>query len=233
MIKSNFLIPIYAIGHGTANDFPTYFKTNCSIRRAVRTISDNRQSKRILDIDTLLVNNDTYAINVAGGGAFTNGVTRYSKRAKRFFGKLAYLAHGAREACKMRPQTVKFTVDEKEYLHDIYFFLILNTSHAGSIKNISPHANPNDEQLNLVALKKCGFFARLSAGVSIFLRRAHKNKNLLHLPGKSFHVEIVKPPTESINKNFTSTDIDGNAGAGYPLLVKVSERKIQILSRRK
>ena len=228
MLKNNFDVAVYAFGRGTANDFSTYMKTNKSIRRVIKIIL---ASPPVRPIDTLYVRHQhysegSYAINVACGGAFTNGVTNYNSRAKAVFGKVAYMTKASGIAMRMRPQQVKFTVDGKELnQQEIYLFLILNTTHAGSVKYISPMARPWDQQLNLVAIKKCGFFAKIGIMLSVLSRRAHKNKNILQAKGKTISVEVVG----DAGPNFTRTDIDGNAGDSYPLHVKVGDKRLQVV----
>ncbi|MCL2755789.1 MAG: YegS/Rv2252/BmrU family lipid kinase [Firmicutes bacterium] len=221
MVKNNIDIPIFAFGRGTANDFPTYMKTNKSVKRAVKIICN----ANIRSIDLLKVNNSDYAINVAGGGAFTNGVTKYSKKGKRMFGKLAYKLQGACEACKMKSQQMKFVVDGKEIYESVFFFLVLNTANAGSIKRIAPKALPFDGMLDLFAFRKCGIIGRMFAGISIFLGRAHKSKNLLHIKGKHIEAHVVGDAT----KNFIKTDVDGNAAGEYPLDVCVAPEKLRVV----
>ena len=221
-IKSGLDIPIYAFGRGTANDFSTYFKTNKSPRKVAKIIMTR---SKVREVDVLEVGEDTYAINVACGGAFTNGVTTYSKLGKRIFGKLAYIWGSMKVIATMRAQEMLFNVDGVEIPTNVYFFLILNTTNAGSIKKISPLALPNDGYLNLVAMKKSGLFKRLGVGLSIVFGRAHKNKNMLHAKGKQITATIVGEP----NLNFTLADIDGNVGGEYPVRTNVSSKKAKIV----
>jgi len=235
MIKNDFIVPIYPFGRGTANDFPTYMKTNKSIGRVVKIICHNTA---VTYVDTLAVEHPnslqaqpeiTYAINVACGGAFTNGVTNYSKKSKQRFGKLAYMTKAAGEAFRMQPQILKFTVDGKEYTYNTFLFLILNTTNAGSIKHIIGKASPCDERLNLAIFTNCGICGKMNIALNTLFRRSECCEHIVHLPGKEFKVEVIGEPT----KNFTHTDIDGNAGYEYPLIVKLSDKKIPIVSNRR
>lgn len=232
MIRHDFRVPIYAFGRGTANDFATFLRTNRSIKRTAQIITAGSQERakitppRIREMDTLefrhgMGTHPRYAINVACGGAFTNGVTNYSKRGKILFGKLAYMFKALGVACKMRAQLMKFTIDGKETRADVYLFLILNSPNAGSIRKINPNSCPWDGQLELVAFKKCGFWGKISLAFSGLFKRLSRNKHVLVLPGITFHIE----PSAEPNPNFTLTDIDGNKGEPYPLLVSLSDKK--------
>ena len=226
MIKHDFNVPVYAYGRGTANDFASFMRTNKRARRAARIICNNPRTR---DIDILHVNNEQYAINVACGGAFTNGVTKYSKRSKKLFGKLAYIFKGMRDVFKMRAQDIEVMADGKEILVSTYLFLILNTTNAGSIKKIAPLARPWDGMFNIVALKKCGLFGKLGMFFSIVFKRAHKSKNILNVSATEITVKIKGDP----NSNFTCTDIDGNVGGPYPLDVKIHENKVIFVANTK
>lgn len=226
MVRNNFIVPVYAFGKGTANDFPCYMKTHRSARKSAKIICAD---PKVINVDVLKVNNEQYAINVAGGGAFTNGVTRYSKRAKLLLGKLAYMIQGTIEAARMKPQAMKFIVDGEEIYESVYFFLILNSVNAGSIKRISPKALVDDGELDLFAFKKCGFFKRLGAGMSIFLGRSHKSKRIISRKGKVIEAHVVGEACS----NFVATDIDGNASGEFPLKVEVVENKLPVVTNRK
>ncbi|MCL2570428.1 MAG: hypothetical protein FWE16_04455 [Firmicutes bacterium] len=231
MVKNNFIIPIYAFGGGTANDFPSYMKTNKSVRRACKIIMNN--PKKCL-IDTLRViheNNEQepyYAINVACGGAFTNGVTKYNRNGKKLLGKLYYMLKSAQSAITMQGQQTKITIDDMEYKENIYLFLILNTTNAGSIKSITRDALPWDGLLDIVAIRKCGFFSKIGLSFSILFRRLYKNKNVFVARGKTVQIEIIGDP----NPNFIRTDIDGNVGYNFPMKVEPSDNTLEFIINR-
>jgi len=218
MIRHNFRVPIYAFGRGTANDFSAFLRTARSIRKTCKAI---RRAK-IQQVDTLLINDTQFCINVACGGAFTNGVTSYSKKGKRRFGKLAYMFKAMCQAFKLRAQQVRFTVDDQEIIADTFLFLVLNSPNAGSIRKISRVTKPWDGKLELVVIKRCGFFGKVSLLISGMFKRLWANSNVIVASGTKFSIEIMG----EANKNFTLTDIDGNKGGPYPMSVKLGDEKI-------
>jgi len=235
MLKNKIDTPIYCYGKGTANDFSSYFKTNCSPKRAAFSIL----TQESIHIDTIEVRTSdseqiTYAINVACGGAFTNGVTRYSKKSKKLFGKLAYFMHAFRATFKLKSQAVNFTVENKntqitEHLtEEIFLFYILNTANIGGLRNCAPLASARDGLLDLVCVKKCGFFGKMSLALHQAFHRMHKCKHVIYIQGTHFTVSPIEP---SIS-NFTKTDIDGNSAGSYPLFATLGP-KIQVISRKK
>ena len=229
MIKNNINVPIYAFGRGTANDFARFFKTNKSIRKSSGLIA---KAIKPITIDTIKVdmpNNELdvhYAISDAAGGAFTNGVTRYNKTAKRIFGKLAYLFTAAWKSLFIKSQNVRFTVDGQTFEEDILLFYILNTRNVGGLKNTCPVADPTDGELDLMCIKKCGFFGKIGVGLSLLFGRLHKSKRVIHKRGKNFYIEVLGG---KVIHNFTKTDTDGNVGGDYPLTVQVGP-KITVIS---
>ena len=222
MLKHDFRVPIYAFGRGTANDFSAFLRTAKRVRRVCKIIT---RDPKLQEIDTLDINGEQYGVNVACGGAFTNGVTSYSKKSKKRFGKLAYMFKALKEAFKMKAQLVKFTVDGEETEAEVFLFLLLNSPNAGSIRKISPTARPWDGELELVAIKRCGFWGKLTLVFSGLFKRLTKNKRVLHIKGVDFRVEILGEP----NQNFTRTDIDGNKGGEYPLHVTISPEKLEFV----
>jgi len=223
MIKNGLDIPIYCYGHGTANDFASYFGTNCGAKRAARNILNNK----IVEVDTIHVNEKMYAVNVACGGAFTNGVTKYKGTFKRILGKFAYLLHAAFVAITLKSQLLRFTVDDQTFDREVYLFYIINTKNVGGLKNSAPLACPCDGVLDLVCIKKCGFFGKLAIKMHQSLGTLNRCKHVKTMQGKSFRVEYV--PGSKVIQTFTLTDTDGNANEPYPLTATVG-RKIKVIT---
>jgi len=222
MIKNKINVPIFALGRGTANDFSSYLRTKVSVKRAARIIAGGFA----ISADTLKVdvpNNAMdvdYAISNAAGGAFTNGVTKYSKTGKRLFGKLAYMFTAGLHAIGMKSQKVKITVDDESFETDIFLFYIINTKNVGGIKGAGALAQVSDGMLDLVCIKKCWLGGRLRVGINALRKRIHKDKRVIYKQGKKFTVEIIGQPI----KNFTKTDTDGNIGGDYPLNVQIGPK---------
>jgi len=228
MIKNGTNVPIYPLGRGTANDFSSYLKTNVSVKKAARIIADGR----VVNADTLKidipnnVNKVNYAISDAAGGAFTNGVTKY--KGKKIFGKLAYIFGAGWQALWMKPQKVKFTIDDKSFETSVFLFYILNTKNVGGIKNAGALAKVDDGILDFVCIKKCRLWGKLCVGISALFKRIHRSKRVIYKQGKNFKVEVIGEPIH----NFTKTDTDGNIGGDYPMAVEVGP-KIQVVYNKK
>jgi len=218
MKQYNVDIPIYCYGRGTANDFASFFKTNVKPRKAAKKIAQGQ----VTNVDTLLIDDKVFACNVACGGAFTNGVTQYSKKGKRIFGKLAYMAKAIAVAFRLESQILKFRVDDEEFELDVFLFYILNTKNVGGLKNSSPLSEVDDGMLDLVALKRCGVWGKISLAFHQAFGIMHKCKYVKHMQGKNFTVSHREG--DEVKHNFTFTDTDGNPYAPYPLHVRVSDK---------
>ena len=210
--------PIYCLGRGTANDYASFLKTNCGYKRAAKIIAQNKTQ----NVDTLFIDDKTYACNVACGGAFTNGVTHYSKHAKRIFGKFAYFVQGFITAFFAKSQVLKFTVDNEIFEAKTFLFYILNTKNVGGLKNSSPLSEIDDGVLDLLVIKQCGIFGKMSIAFHQAFGTMHRCRHVIHIQGKQFAVEHL--PNATPQKNFTITDIDGNPYAPYPLRVKIGTK---------
>ena len=240
MIKNKVKIPVFAYGRGTANDFASFFKTKMTAGRAARTIL----ARKTIEIDTIQIENSneetTYAVNVAGGGAFTNGVTTYKEKNKRLLGKYAYLLTSTMKILTLKSQLVCFTVsgvngpgriktpasgeDEIAFEARVFLFYILNTRNAGSLKNAANLADASDGYLDLVIVKRCGFFGKIGILYAKSLKRLHCCKHIAYIQGRRFRVD----PVGGAIHDFTRTDLDGNPGTPYPLEVTVGP-KIEIV----
>jgi len=231
LVKHHIDIPIYCYGRGTANDFATFFKTNCGPRRAARMIkysalltdADKLKSRadNVAMVDTILVNGE-HACNVACGGAFTNGVTAYHKKGKKLLGKFSYFFQAFLKSFRLESQTMRFTVDGKTFEEEIFLFYVLNTRNVGGLKNSSPLSDVQDGVLDLLCVKKCGFFGKMSLALYYTFGIMHRCPHIVHRQGKVFRIEHA--PHEKVKHNFTLADIDGNPAGPYPLDVTIGPR---------
>lgn len=236
MIKNNINIPIYALGRGTANDFASFFHTNTNTKKAANIIAcaeapESGCHGRIKQIDTIKVDMPNnvhdvhYGVSDAAGGAFTNGVTKYSWSSKRLLGKFAYRIKAGVSSLFLKSQRMRFSADGEQFEESVFIFYILNTKNVGSMKDAAPLAKPDDGKLDLVIVKKCGLWGKLCIGFSLLFKRLHKSKYVIYKQGKTFKAEVIGEPIH----NFTKTDTDGNIGGDYPLNVEVGP-KISVIT---
>ena len=223
MLNAGHNIPLALFGHGTANDFSGYLKTNRRVSKFIKLFS----AETYIESDVMLVNGRIYAVSSAGGGAFTNGVSRYNPTGKRLFGKAAYYFKAVGAAIAMKPQSARMTVDGETADASVHLFLAVNSANVGGLKNIAKGAFIDDGKLNIIAVKKCGFFGKLALAFSLLTRRTVYNKRVIYKTGKEVRFELTE---DIITKNFTKPDIDGEGEAEFPLNIKVSDKKILVLT---
>jgi len=225
MFKTGLDLPLAIFGRGTANDLANYFGTGKSIIKFVKVFVKSD----FLLCDTLLINDWLYALSNAGGGAFTNGVTKYTRKHKKLFGKTAYYTRAVLDGLRLKSQSAKITIDGEEINENIFLFLALNTTNIAGMKGVVKGARINDGLIHLIVVPKSGFFGKLSLAVDLLLRRLTKNKRAIYKTGKEVKVEL----SGKVIHSFSTPDIDGDGSAEFPLSVKISGRKVKILTDRK
>ena len=218
LIKNKLDIPLYCYGHGTANDFATFVGTNCRPEDAAQHILQGQT----VPADTIHINGHTYAINVACGGAFTNGVTQYNKKSKRIFGKFAYIMQAFFQSFTIKGQKMRFIVDGESFTANVFVFYIVNTGNVGGMRNAAPLAQLSDGKLDLVCIKRCNIFGKISLKLHQSRGTMHKCKHVKYIQGTTFRVEYL--PGSTVVQTFRLTDIDGCPAYPYPMDVTVGPK---------
>lgn len=217
-------MPIAVFPCGTANDFATAGRVPKNTKRFVDfllsaepvTTDIARVFGSCGDCSVDQKPNETYVINAVGSGNFSNGVTVYSSRAKRFFGKFGYYIQCVIEFFKMKSCVLNFDCDGEQFSENTLMYYFVNAERAGGFDHFAPMAKINDGQFNLVVVKKCGFFACIGLFAQILFGKHLKNKHIV--------VKEVKRATVTggeAHQKFYRCDIDGNAGPSGSLNVEV------------
>ncbi|MCL2621516.1 MAG: hypothetical protein FWD32_00585, partial [Firmicutes bacterium] len=181
LIVNNIDLPICCFGRGTANDFSAYYKTQVSVKKFVNILLNGKQA-----LHDLINVNGQIAVSHTSGGAFTNGVKTYNRSSKRLFGKFAYYIEACLEAPFLKTQSVTFMADGAVFTERCFMFTITTTNHVAGIKGIAKHSVTDDGILDLVIIKKCGFFSKLRIGIDMIFGTVYKNKNVKYIRAKTF-----------------------------------------------
>lgn len=220
MLKAGLNFPVAIFPLGTVNDFSRQLKIKRNPKNCVNIIMRDRK----IPSDVALVN-DSYVVNVAGGGYFTHSTNTYSRRAKKVFGKLAYYGKGFLNVFGMKAQKLRITIDDEVKEENLFFYLILNSKSAGGFAKIGSSAEISDGYFDIVGIRKANIFKLFILFIQMLFGTHAKNKNVLYKKAKYFKVELAG---DDINPNFIKSDTDGNVGPNLPLEVKVVKRKITI-----
>lgn len=209
--------PLAILPGGTVNDFATHLKLPTSITQFIKMIKD----MKIISVDIGKVN-DNYFANVIAGGMFSDIGFQVSKTEKERFGPLAYYINGVRQLHTQLNTHLHLTIKtEKEiFQEDTRLFMITNTSQVGGFKDITPNANIQDGQLDLIIIKTC------STTDLISLLKDYTFNQLEQSP--FIHYVQAKTITIFCNENIIY-DIDGEEGTIFPIHVSTVPKALNII----
>ncbi|WP_197259573.1 diacylglycerol kinase [Paenibacillus dendritiformis] len=209
--------PLGIIPLGTTNDFaralgiPRHWEDACSII--------TRQKTRVIDLGQA---NDTYFINIAGGGSLTELTYEVPSKLKTMIGQLAYYMKGLEKMTSLRPTELRIEVDGHGVFHEEFMlFLIANTNSVGGFEKLAPGARIDDGLFDVIMLKKCNLaeFIRV-AGMA--LRGDHiLDPLIIHVQSK--RVSVTSPDTVQLN-------LDGEYGGLLPGTFQVLPSHLRIFA---
>lgn len=215
LLKERLDLPIAIIGSGTSNDFVSHLGVNEDLEEYFDHIVEGRTIR--CDVGRL---GDEYFVNVASAGMLTSVAHEVNARLKHAMGKAAYYLRGLGELPRFRTMQLHIEADGKTYETAAYFFVIVNSTIAGGLKNAAPLAKLDDGRLDLLAVRQCGLpeFMALAASV-ISGKTDPQDKNLLYIQASSFTISADEP---------AESDLDGERGPMLPLHIETVPNAIQI-----
>ncbi|MCR2823438.1 diacylglycerol kinase [Lederbergia panacisoli] len=187
---------------GTTNDFARALNIPRDIDSAVDIIIRNETIP--VDIGRM---NDSYFINIAGGGRLTELTYEVPSKLKTVLGQLAYYLKGIEMLPSIHAAEVSIEYDGKLFEGEIMLFLIGLTNSVGGFEKLAPDSSVNDGLFTLMILKKTNLaeFIRIA---SLALRGEHINDpNLIYT--KANHIKIKSREKMQLN-------IDGEYGGLLP-----------------
>jgi diacylglycerol kinase (ATP) len=208
-------LPIAIIPTGTANDFAKYIGMPLDVEEACIQVIEGKVKK--LDIGKI---NDKYFLNVASTGLFTDVSQKTDMNLKNTIGKLAYYVKGFEQLPNFRKLKIKVTSDKDSFDGDMYLMLVFNGQTAGNLK-FAYKAKVDDGFLDVIIIK-AGIMKNI---INIFIKML-RNEHLENVEG------IVYFKTKKIEVECFEdivTDIDGERGPDFPLVIKCEKGGIAIL----
>lgn len=215
LIKSqNIDIPIGVLPTGTANDFANMLKIPSNINKALDKIINSKPKK--IDLGKA---NDSFFVNVASAGMFTDVSQKIDPNFKNSLGRISYIIKGMEEVVNLKNFNISVKSKELNYKGDMYLILVLNGSTAGNI-NLAHSSMIDDGLLDVIIFKTMPLQKTIPV-----LRRIIKG-----LPIDTFDEIIYFKTNElSINcKEDISTDIDGEKGPCFPLNIKCEHNALEV-----
>jgi diacylglycerol kinase (ATP) len=215
MKERNIDLPIAILPVGTANDFAKYIGMPQDVEEACNQILKSDVKK--IDIGKI---NDKYFLNVASTGLFTDISQKTDVNLKNTIGKLAYYVKGLEQLPNFRKLKIKVNSDKVSFDGDMYLMLVFNGQTAGNLK-LAYKAKVDDGLLDVIIIK-AGIMKNI---LNIFIRML-KNEHLEDVEG------IVYFKTNRLEIECFEdivTDIDGERGPDFPLLIECEKGGISVL----
>lgn len=210
-------MPVGIIPAGTANDFATAL----ALEKDPGTAVAGLLAGDLLEIDMGMVN-DRHFINVAGAGILTTISQEVDNAIKSRLGVTGYYLRGLEHIRRAAPMPVTIEGDNFKINEEIMLFLVLNSTTAGSIKNIAPHAKITDGLLDVVLLKKCP-----PVQLVPLLMRVYEGKGA-HLSHPLVEHHQTRWVKVTAGEDIISI-IDGEIGPPLPLNIRVLPGRLKLL----
>ncbi|MBK5241549.1 YegS/Rv2252/BmrU family lipid kinase [Clostridium sp.] len=208
-------LPIGIIPTGTANDFARYIGMSLDVEEACNQILKSKVKK--VDIGKI---NHKYFMNVASTGLFTDVSQKTDMNLKNTIGKLAYYVKGLEQLPNFRKLKIKVTTDKECFDGNMYLMLVFNGQTAGNLK-FAYKAKIDDGLLDVIIIK-AGIMKNI---INIFIKMV-RNEYLENVEG------IVYFKTNRLEvecfENIV-TDIDGERGPDFPLIIECEKGGISVL----
>lgn len=205
---------------GTANDFAMAGHIPKSIKKFVKFLL-NAKSKKV---DVMLVNNQKYAINAVGAGNFSNGVTNYSVKLKKYFGLFGYYFKCIKEFFHLKSALLTYKTECETFSAETYLYYFVNSKRAGGFNKIAPRAEIDDGLSELIIVKRCSRWACIKVFFDILRGKPEKNKNII-----TKKVQMAEVSGGENSEKFAVCDIDGFKGFDGKLSVQIEKQKIDFL----
>lgn len=210
MVDSHNKTPIVILAAGTVNDFARYLKLPsdvngiCKMIRNFRTITS--------DVGKI---NDSYFVNVAAGGMFSDVSFSVSKIDKKRLGPFAYYINGvANLPSQLRTNIpLQIMIDDTEIIReDAMLFIVTNTKRVGGFEKITPYADIQDGLLDFLVIKKCSVTDLVALSKDYLLKKHVDSPFLIYKQAKKIEL--------SCDSSDIVIDIDGEEGAKLPVTIE-------------
>lgn len=216
-IENHLQTPLAILPGGTVNDFANHLHLPHDTDDFIQMIVDFQTMK--VDIGKV---NEHYFANVIAGGMFSDISFQVSKADKERFGPLAYYISGIRQLPTQLHTSLhlKITADDQTFEEDAKLFIITNTSQVGGFKDITPHANVQDGQLDLLIIKNCSTTDLISLFKDYKLNSHEKSPFITYVQAKELTIECDKD---------IIYDVDGEKGTTFPIHVTVEKQSLCVI----
>lgn len=219
MKKLEINLPIGILPFGTANDFAKFIGMPQDVEEACEQILNSKVKK--VDLGRI---NDKYFINVASAGLFTDISQKTDTNLKNTIGKLAYYVKAFEQLPNLKKIKVKVNSKDMVFDGDMYLMLIFNGQTAGNFK-LAYKAELDDGLLDVIIIKA----GMIKDMISLFIKML-KGEHLEDITGllyfKADRIEV------ECHEDIV-TDIDGERGPDFPLVIQCDKDALKVLGIKK
>lgn len=219
VVNSKKTIPLVLLAAGTVNDFTTHLNLPKSTNKIYEMIKEFNLVK--CDVGKI---NDSYFINVAAGGMFSNVSFNVSKEDKKKLGPLAYYINGIINLPSHLNTNIhlNITLDDQEVLeHDALMFIVTNTNRVGGFNKIAPYADIHDGLLDIMVIKKCSVTDLVSLYKDYLLKKHTNSPFLTYHQAKKIEIKC--------DNQQVVVDVDGEKGTSLPVIIENIEDVVTLI----
>lgn len=216
VLKNNGIkTPIAVLPTGTANDFASVLGMPSNIVEACRRILSGEIRK--IDLGHA---GEKYFVNIFSCGLLTEVSQKTPTVLKNVFGKVAYYFSSIGELPKFKRLNINLHSEHGSFEGQSLVFFVFNGQTAGKIR-LAYMSELDDGLLDVIVVKTDNIVESIAA-LAHFMRRGGKS-----YPPGIIHFKTDKLYVDSLNNE--STDIDGQAGPGFPVEITCEKHAIEII----
>lgn len=196
---------------GTTNDFARALKVpRGNPIKAAKIIGKNQQ----VQVDIGQTRGDTYFINIAAAGSFTELTYSVPSHLKTMFGYLAYLAKGVEMLPAIRTVPVRITHDDGVFKGEVSMIFAAITNSVGGFEQIAPDAKLDDGKFTLILVKTANLIQILHLIRKILEGGKHIDDPCIEYI-KTGYINI-----EPLSDNRMMINLDGEYGGDAPIVLR-------------
>ena len=209
-------VALGVIPAGTANDFARAVGMSRRVEVAARQIVEGEEVR--FDCGRV---NGTYFVNILSFGLFTTTSQHTRDNLKHIFGPLAYVAEGLKEL-KEPPRTkLHIKTESEEFDCEALMSLIFNGLTAGGFP-LTRHSDLHDGHFDCLLLRNRNMLQSCKNMVEYLVGLSPED--VIHF--RASHIEIT-------SQQGVATDVDGQAGPTFPLMVECLHDYLRIITPKK
>ena len=221
IMRSDSGIPLAILAAGTSNDLAASLHLPDDTNQFCAMIKNGEYRK----IDVGLVNGDTYLVNVAAFGMFTDIAYKTNRERKNSLGKTAYYMQAATSAPDQLIKSFDVSIKtDEQYISGKYAICIIaNSSSVGAFRKLMYKADIYDGRFDVLLMEKRGVFTALKDSLNIITNAENaKTPSIKYF--QTSKIEITSPSNEDIE-----VDLDGEYYGSLPLSIEVCPQALTVL----